>query len=480
MLDYLTIEKTTASATYGKIESGSLIIKRGSLKTRLCFPKLSSLDFIDENVNHVYVEVINKSTCSNLKKNLLQLASSKFIPLIYQDEIIYININSLSKRLGIEKEAILECRNNQDDLEDLIESALNRYQKIQNRVDNLYKKVVSEHYICDEYRLITKDGQFVERAKLHHYIGLAFFMGLINSQRTPNKILQLGTNHSLHVDYLPEYEDPILTLFTNTTLGSGEFGRVSIVKELTLGRFSAAKLTKDSNDDLYLNELKILKEINPENKLIGIQKTPYRKFKYTTNFLFHKQYYTGYIAPLYDTNLYLAIDRLNHDEILSCIRQLLRGLYELHKKQICHGDIKMENILIKRSTDEPIECVLADFGGAGEINERHTQPLVINLALIPIRDQIKQKLIKINGYIFKDKNANQKLQDLSFKEDIYAMGFVLKKLIKYMRFYSQENRQRLLELKDQMLQFPYTKRITALKARILFNRIYPVKERNTT
>jgi len=51
-------------------------------------------------------------------------------------------------------------------------------------------------------------------------------------------------------------------------------------------------------------------------------------------------------------------------------RQLLKIVDDLHKHNICHGDIKPDNIMVKETVDEKtgetnVECFLVDFGFSG-------------------------------------------------------------------------------------------------------------------
>jgi serine/threonine protein kinase len=44
--------------------------------------------------------------------------------------------------------------------------------------------------------------------------------------------------------------------------------------------------------------------------------------------------------------------------------QLLQGVAILHSRNIHHGDIKPENILVRRSQDGTVSFALTDFGGS--------------------------------------------------------------------------------------------------------------------
>lgn len=52
------------------------------------------------------------------------------------------------------------------------------------------------------------------------------------------------------------------------------------------------------------------------------------------------------------------------------VRQVLLSLNYMHKQQIAHRDIKLENILMT-SAQPPIECKLTDFGFASVLDDNH-------------------------------------------------------------------------------------------------------------
>lgn len=49
-------------------------------------------------------------------------------------------------------------------------------------------------------------------------------------------------------------------------------------------------------------------------------------------------------------------------------KQILRGLEEIHSKNIIHRDIKLENILLKRNAKGEYICKIGDFGLARPID----------------------------------------------------------------------------------------------------------------
>jgi hypothetical protein len=56
-----------------------------------------------------------------------------------------------------------------------------------------------------------------------------------------------------------------------------------------------------------------------------------------------------------------ALDSLPLLTRLKLLEQITTGLTTLHQKEICHGDIKEENLLVSKDNDIPEEAVLTDF-----------------------------------------------------------------------------------------------------------------------
>ena len=53
-------------------------------------------------------------------------------------------------------------------------------------------------------------------------------------------------------------------------------------------------------------------------------------------------------------------------------KQILRGLEEIHSKNIIHRDIKLENILLKKNNKGEYICKIGDFGLARPIDNNET------------------------------------------------------------------------------------------------------------
>jgi len=166
-----------------------------------------------------------------------------------------------------------------------------------------------------------------------------------------------------------------------------------------------------------------------------------------------KQTYCGYVAPKYECSLTQVLPKLAKKDRIECARQLLTGLCRLEKKQVCHGDIKLDNCLFKRNSDGSIECVIADFGGSRSMSKRAKWPRCTTIKYNCFED--KSAFSSLNKKLSVEKNENKKekiaknLKELVLKRDVYAMSFILQNLL---RFSSKEKSVEIILFISKMKQ----------------------------
>ena len=92
------------------------------------------------------------------------------------------------------------------------------------------------------------------------------------------------------------------------------------------------------------------------------------KIRHPTLFVsvFDSFMYNGHFCMItnkYDLNLYQYTKQfiLCKTDILVIVKQLLKGLIYLKKKQIIHGDLKPENILVNHKEELVTTCAICDF-----------------------------------------------------------------------------------------------------------------------
>ena len=139
---------------------------------------------------------------------------------------------------------------------------------------------------------------------------------------------------------------------TGEFLGKGGYGEVVKIKRKTCGKEYAVKTT--TNEDLIPNallEIVILNLLKNENNIINICGYKYDK----TN--------VAIILSLMDGSLLslLKNDSLNFDKYDRYFNQILEGVYQCHRHDIIHRDLKLENLVYDNENDS---IKIIDFGAS--------------------------------------------------------------------------------------------------------------------
>lgn len=167
-------------------------------------------------------------------------------------------------------------------------------------------------------------------------------------------------------------------------IGRGSFCCVHHIEDIANAQFSILKTIhlNSLEDERYiessfLNEVGKLKYIHRKNIVDGVLEPPYCYFNIPINGF----NFMGYIQKHY--NLSDIIEAISTESVvpemitkengLMIMKKLYSALEMIHrssKKEGCiiHGDIKSDNILIERTTDGKIRCVIGDFGAAKYTN----------------------------------------------------------------------------------------------------------------
>lgn len=148
-------------------------------------------------------------------------------------------------------------------------------------------------------------------------------------------------------------------------IGEGSYGMILKVKPNMVNDERAMKIIKKTNvifnmneDDLF-GEIKILKSLDHPN-IIKI----YEFFKDAINYYIVTEY-----CP--EGDLYSKLNKMkffNESVVANIMKQVLSAVAYLHSKNIIHGDLKLDNILIDTSaynetgTDKFYDIKLIDFG----------------------------------------------------------------------------------------------------------------------
>ena len=172
-------------------------------------------------------------------------------------------------------------------------------------------------------------------------------MGELLTKNKKEEIIELEN----HKYYLDRYVD------------EGTFGMVYLVKDINNDKKYALKILKESESsqtNQFLNEIKILKILSNPNNM------NYTTKLYNSDVIKLKNFNSAQIAFVIDYAengdllLYVANSNSGLEERYAkyIFKKILEGINFMHKHNVCHFDIKVENILL----DEDYKPLITDFG----------------------------------------------------------------------------------------------------------------------
>jgi len=136
-------------------------------------------------------------------------------------------------------------------------------------------------------------------------------------------------------------------------------------------------------------------------------------------------YIMEYIPGAKDALEYFSSDQRDVYELLKVIKQVVDGMQHLHKMDIIHLDIKLENMLVSSEG----RAVISDLGSARSLSEGSEKTLVIFT-----REYAHPELISLVTYATStDPNrvrAEVERSKLKRAFDLYALGKSLRKILK--------------------------------------------------
>ncbi|CAG8644428.1 12052_t:CDS:2, partial [Acaulospora morrowiae] len=148
------------------------------------------------------------------------------------------------------------------------------------------------------------------------------------------------------------------------TLGEGEFGKVKLGIHVDTGEEVAIKLIRKESVDTPSRLTKIEREIGVLRRVMhpNIVKL-YDVFETDRYIGIIMEYASG--GELFDH--ILAHRYLKERDACRLFAQLISGVDYLHKKNIVHRDLKLENLLLNRNRN----IIITDFGFANQFNGAH-------------------------------------------------------------------------------------------------------------
>lgn len=202
---------------------------------------------------------------------------------------------------------------------------------------------------------------------------------------------------------------------TKQILGKGKFGEVVLIDHN--GQLVAVKtVTYNSCDN---NEVNILKSIKSSHvaqyyECIVVDNT------HTTVLL---EYIKG--VNLLELTENPDFSELKESEIINILKQLADGLYDIHKANVIHRDIKLENIMYSVN-DSKIKYI--DFG------------------LSTFHDEYTKKVVGTLNYIAPEYLKSANISDL-YALDVYSLGTLFYFLLNLKFPYSPTKKTQFINLK---------------------------------
>jgi len=400
----------------GVTRSG-LAIRPGKKKSLLVFDADQALS--------LEAYALNRLSINTLKAIFLYLIHpSRFVGIRIGRDYLLLSIRSIAKRFyTTEEEVLKEKAKGQKAFQTFLEErafalsqALFHYRRLFNeripkkarkfrglRPSLLFKAVRATASIQGNAELEVKD---------HSGSGVHFFVEQVGKEKRFYQFCDwLGRGHFSDV-YCVETLDHL------TTKAQGE----RYVYKMALSEEGAEALE---------NEMALLKEINPEGRLEGIQPPPYTCYPVTSLALLKEDCYgeekksVGLLMELYHSDYKYGLLNWRKPEersiLLSDFSQLLFGLNTLHQNNIRHGDIKPSNIFVKMDGNKRL-VYLADFGGACRLNREFTQEVTERVITTSVYGCDRDFLLRdILTHITSQAVLNR-FNEYAKKIDVFALG----------------------------------------------------------
>lgn len=250
----------------------------------------------------------------------------------------------------------------------------------------------------------------------------------------------LGKIKTTSVKYLPISTKILGDIYPNEytfvkTLGAGAYGNVSLVRENKTGELVVAKKASIKYDSPSFNiikgELKILDYLKKKgcNKFIVC----YKKYTVYDDYIYILQDYHPDFLSINN----IKIKELDKNIVEKIIYNICEGIKYLHYNNICHLDVKLDNILFNQATGDIKyidfgvsclnECNVFSAGTPG-----YMSPEMVNRINLQVQSPLNIKLGKdsdVYGVCITIKNIIAQRPEGEFKEiiDIVYKNVINKK-----------------------------------------------------
>jgi len=213
-------------------------------------------------------------------------------------------------------------------------------------------------------------------------------------------------------------EDTKLPQNLTEKIGSGGSGSVFAFR-CKDGMIFAVKRLENSNSESLMKILKETKILLLLRHLPSAYLCMPHGMSYVDNAMF-------FMFPRFDMSVHQLIEHCSSTPgdaypttfpqlVYIIIRSALCGLTALHAKQFCHGDLKMQNLLVRQNGVQGVVCVLSDFGQSMQLgnsgNDDHSDEVHMDM-----RSQ-DERLLFVN------------FPGVQFIEDMHALWMMFDRMI---------------------------------------------------
>ena len=235
--------------------------------------------------------------------------------------------------------------------------------KIKEKENNNENKIIQKE--CPTKKNISKDNNILSinnKTNSDILSNISIHLSNISSSTTKNKVYYITERQNLSVyikKYFKEkghYPNSNLNFYKyGRILGKGAFGKVNLALHIASGKlvaiksFDKKKLSKENSLKKIKNEIEVLKKLKDNIFCTRI----YDTFQTETHILIVMEFICGDLL-----NFIRKREKLDEKTAKIIFKQIILGLKYMHKNNIVHRDIKLDNLLLDLSNTIKI----CDFG----------------------------------------------------------------------------------------------------------------------